>query len=69
VAEPADASAATTAAPIPDDQIVVHLPDGIAVLDTGGRVLWANARFGQWCGGCPVIGRPFFECLGVTATP
>jgi CheY-like chemotaxis protein len=69
VAEPADASAATTAAPIPDDQIVVHLPDGIAVLDTGDRVLWANARFGQWCGGGTVIGRLFFDCLAVTATP
>jgi CheY-like chemotaxis protein len=69
VAEPADASAAPAAAPIPDEQIVVHLPDGIAVLDSGGRVLWANARFGQWCGGCAVVGRPFFACLGLTATP
>ena len=69
MAEPADASAAPAAAPIPDEQIVVHLPDGIAVLDSGGRVLWANARFGQWCGGCAVVGRPFFACLGLTATP
>ena len=69
MADPADASAATSAVPIPDEQIVVHLPDGIAVLDAGGTVRWANALFGQWCGCSAVVGRPFFTCLGVATTP
>ena len=69
MADPADASAATSAASIPDEQIVVHLPDGIAVLDAGGTVRWANALFGQWCGCSAVVGRPFFACLGVATTP
>jgi CheY-like chemotaxis protein len=68
VSEPADASAASASDPIRDGQIVAHLPDGIAVLDTSGRVLWANALFRRWCGG-GAADCPFFALLGVTATP
>ncbi len=54
--------------PVRDEEIVAHLPDGIAVLDAGGRVVWANPVCIRWCRGGEVSGRPFFESLGVTTT-
>ena len=32
-----------------DHEIVLHLPDGIALLDEDGRVVWANDQFHAWC--------------------
>jgi CheY-like chemotaxis protein len=32
-----------------DREIVLHLPDGIALLDGAGHVVWANDQFHSWC--------------------
>ena len=61
-------TASSAADPIRDGAIVAHLPDGIAVLDGEGRVLWANALCGQWCRAVDLVGRPLFAALGVAAS-
>jgi CheY-like chemotaxis protein/GAF domain-containing protein/PAS domain-containing protein len=43
--------------------ILAALPDGVAVVDAGLRVSWANPAFETWCGG-PALGRDFYEALG-----
>ena len=50
-----------------DREIVDHLPDGIAVVDSACVVQWANGRFAAWCGACDAVGRDFFHVLGVSA--
>ena len=67
MAEPADADG-SMAVPVRDDEIVAHLPDGIAVLDTGGRIVWANDLFARWCRGSAAVGCPCFEALEVIAS-
>lgn len=52
--------------------ILEHLPDGIAVVDPAGIVLWANDRFAGWCGcgqpqGQPQ-GQPLFAVLAASGT-
>ncbi len=61
-------SSAANAARKRDREIVEYLPDGIAVLDATGRILWANPRLAGWCacGGDPV-GHNFFDALGMAA--
>ena len=49
-----------------DRDIVAHLPDGLAVLDTAGVVQWANESFAAWCGGC-AQGTDFFAALDLPA--
>ena len=45
-----------------DHQIVAHLPDGLAVLDSDGGIHWANEQFATWCRGNP-RGCTFFAAL------
>ncbi len=42
------------------------LGEGVAVVCPDLRIQWANAIFGQWCGG-PVMGKVIHEALGATA--
>ncbi len=49
-----------------DREIVLHLPDGIAVLDCDGRVVWANEQFRGWCQASPA-GCNFFVALDLPA--
>jgi CheY-like chemotaxis protein/GAF domain-containing protein len=44
-------------------RVLDALPDGVAVLDAGMRVVWANRAFEAWCG-CLSGGRELFESLG-----
>ena len=54
-----------------DREIVLHLPDGIALLDEAGRVVWANDQFHAWChsgSGQPgTQGCDFFAALDLPA--
>ena len=45
-----------------DHEIVVHLPDGVAVLDPDGGIHWANQQFADWCSERP-RGCDFFAAL------
>jgi two-component system, sensor histidine kinase SagS len=45
------------------EYILEVLREGVAVVNTELRILWANATFEKWCGG-DCRGRPFFEALG-----
>jgi len=47
-----------------DSEILAHVPDGIAVVDPGCLVLWANDRFAAWCGPGEPRGRFFFQAIG-----
>jgi CheY-like chemotaxis protein len=57
VADDPEGSTGRLAAPQPggespdasDADVLVHLPDGIVILDAGCRVQWANDRFRTWC--------------------
>ena len=51
-----------------DEFIIEHIDKGLAVLDPGGRVTWANAVLRDWCGDNPV-GQPFLQALGGLAVP
>jgi len=39
------------------------LPDGVAIVNTDLKVLWANPTFERWAGS-PVPGRTFYDALG-----
>ncbi|MFM7205098.1 MAG: response regulator [Planctomycetaceae bacterium] len=43
--------------------VIEHLPDGVAVLDGSGCVVWANARLATWCGREDLRGVAFLEIL------
>ena len=43
--------------------ILEVLGEGVAVLQTDSRILWANATFESWCA-APAAGQLFFEALG-----
>ncbi len=45
------------------DRLLELLPDGVAIVDTDLRIVWANATFERWCGG-PVDGKSFYQALG-----
>jgi CheY-like chemotaxis protein len=64
VAEHPDGMADATRASSPDRDIVEHLPDGVAILENGATIGWANGRLAEWCGGEP-CGRDFFAALGM----
>ena len=40
-----------SSSPEQDREIIAHLPDGVAVIDNGATIRWANSRFAAWCGG------------------
>ena len=61
--EPADPSSA----PNHDHEVVEHLPDGVAVLASGGTIHWANARLTGWCGRGDLRGRDLLSALGCGA--
>jgi CheY-like chemotaxis protein len=48
--------------------ILEHLPDGIAVVDPAGVVLWANDRFADWCGCGRPLGQQLFAVLAASGT-
>jgi CheY-like chemotaxis protein len=48
-----------------DEVILRHIDKGLAVLDPGGRVTWANPVFRR-CAGEDPVGRPLLEALGVS---
>jgi len=48
--------------------ILEHLPDGIAVVDPAGVVLWANDRFADWCGCGRPLGQQVFAVLAASGT-
>jgi two-component system, sensor histidine kinase SagS len=48
--------------------ILETMADGLAVVDAGSRILWANPAFSAWCAG-PAAGRDFYEALGVADSP
>jgi len=56
------------AADVPSGTILDHLPDGIAVVDLAGVVLWANDRFTAWCENGGPQGRPVFAVLAASGT-
>ena len=49
------------------ERILGTLPDGVAVVDTDLRILWANAAFENWCGGT-CAGRSFYDALNSPET-
>jgi CheY-like chemotaxis protein len=48
------------------NQILTVLPEGVAVVDAGVRIHWANPTFEGWCAVSPV-GRGLDEALGASA--
>src|SRR5688572_6765986 len=40
------------------------MPDGIVLLDTDNRIVWANARLREWCGRERLAGMNFYAALG-----
>ena len=52
----------------PGGTILDHLPDGIAVVDLTGVVLWANDLFAGWCGCGRPQGRQLFAVLAASGT-
>ena len=65
VAEHPDGMADATPPPSPDGDLVEHLPDGVAILEDGTTIRWANGRLAEWCGGGDLSGRDFFAALGI----
>ena len=51
-----------------EHELVEHLPDGVAVLDSGGSITWANERLEGWCGQGDLRGRDFLSSLAGWAT-
>jgi CheY-like chemotaxis protein/PAS domain-containing protein len=45
------------------DRILELLADGVVVVDTDLRIVWANPQFERWCGG-PIEGKSFYHALG-----
>ena len=43
-----------------NERILDGLPDGVALLDADNMILWANARFHQWCRKHDVHGTGFY---------
>ncbi len=51
-----------------EHELVEHLPDGVAVLDSGGGITWANERLEGWCGQGGLRGCDFLSSLAGWAT-
>jgi CheY-like chemotaxis protein len=45
------------------EHILEALTDGVALVNSDLRIIWANATFEKWCG-APASGRAFYESLG-----
>jgi len=58
-----DHSAPGAEAPHREHEVVSHLPDGVAVIDSAGRVEWANERLTAWCGAGDLRGQDFLLVL------
>ena len=58
-----DDSADPSTAPHREQEVVAHLPDGVAVLDSGGSIDWANEHLTGWCGMGDLRGRDFLASL------
>ncbi len=67
MAETSSDTAADVGARNRDRDIVGHLPDGVALLDAGGRIVWANRQCEAFCGPESAVGRDLFAALGVGA--
>ena len=46
-----EAASDGSTSPEQDREVIAHLPDGVAVLENGSTIRWANERFADWCGG------------------
>jgi CheY-like chemotaxis protein len=46
-----------------EHEVVEHLPDGVAVVDCGGGITWANERLTGWAGQGDLRGRDFLSSL------
>ncbi len=44
--------------------LLLHLPDGVAILDAKNAIQWANPRLVDWCTGPDVEGRDFYTAIG-----
>ena len=62
--DPATPPTAGAAGSSRETEIVAHLPDGLALIDLEGSVLWANERLARWCREGNPVGRGFFTALG-----
>jgi len=47
-----------------NERILDGMPDGVVLLDADNSILWANAKFREWCGKPDVAGLGFFSALG-----
>lgn len=54
--------------PSREREILEHLPDGIALVDSNCVVLWANDRLSAWCEGGDLRGRDLIDVLGASAS-
>jgi CheY-like chemotaxis protein/putative methionine-R-sulfoxide reductase with GAF domain len=62
--DPANPAVGTVTGSLPQaERILEAMADGMAIVDTELRVLWANPTFELWCNG-PPGGRGFYEALG-----
>lgn len=48
---------------IRNERILEKMPDGVALLDSHNKVLWANRQFVDWSGGEDVLKKNFYELL------
>ena len=58
-----DRSADSSAVRTRDREVVEHLPDGVAVLESGATILWANDRLTAWCGIGDLRGRDLVDAV------
>jgi CheY-like chemotaxis protein len=65
VAETSNDAGGGAAARNRDRDIVDHLPDGVALLDAAGLVVWANRQLEAFCGPAQGVGQDLFTALGV----
>jgi two-component system, sensor histidine kinase SagS len=65
VAETSSDAGGGAAAPNRDRDIVDHLPDGVALLDSHGCVEWANRQLEAFCGPASAVGCDLFAALDI----
>jgi len=58
-----DDSAASRLGRLRASEVVDHLPEGLAILEPGGTVAWANERLTDWCGQGDLRGQSFLASL------
>ncbi|MCA9123277.1 MAG: GAF domain-containing protein [Planctomycetales bacterium] len=47
-----------------NERILDGMPDGVAMLDVDNSILWANAKYREWCHKSEVVGLGFYQALG-----